>query len=202
MIQKKQFSFGGLQIELSVHPQFGCVTTTQHFADIVGISDRNVRILLKKHELRDQHLAEEDVEFRKNISETSHTLGGRPSAILLNVKGMIFLTMLLRTERAMAFRKEVLETIEKMEAQGYTDWAAVEARLNKQDEKIDSLLAIVAKQADDNQKLLVVVFNQQEKIEHLEEKLGYKAKADKLRRSADGKRLAAGRYEKKIEEMQ
>ena len=47
-----------------------------------------------------------------------------------------------------------------------------------------------------------MIFDQKEKIDHLEEKLSYKAKADKLKRSAHGKILAAGKYEKKIEDMQ
>ena len=205
MIQKKQFSFGGLQIEMWVHPQYGCVATTQGFADIVGVTRRNVNILLVKHGLLEERLAAEDADFAKDLigKDLSRSKKAQNfSKVLLTVKGMIFLTMLLRTERAMAFKNEVLETIEYIESKGHADLAHLAAELDQIKTIVKDQGETILKLTLQNERLLVVIFEQKDKIEHMEEKLGYRAKADKLRRSADGKRLAAGRYEKKIEEMQ
>ena len=132
MISKREYIFGGLKVEIYVHPEFGSVTTTKEFADIVGSTDRHVRRLLAKHKLIDENLAAEDKEFRTKMSETmSKDKGGRPSSVLLTVKGMIFLTMLLRTERALAFKNEVLATIEQLETRGLPGLDAVTAELDR-----------------------------------------------------------------------
>jgi len=223
MIQKKQFSFGGLNINMHVHPQFGCVTTPAEFAGIVGVDRRTVARLMVKHGLMSQKLAEEDKDFAKNLisanlplpnseinlAGANLPLPNRPRSnkattlakVFLTVKGMIFLTMLLRTERAMAFRMEVLETIEKVEAGGFSSMSELADEMRSMKQTLLEQGVTIAEIKDHNQHLLAVIFEQKEKIESLEEKLGYRAKADKLRRSADGKRLAAGKYEKKIEDM-
>ena len=148
MIPKREFIFGGLKVEIYVHPEFGSVTTTKEFADIVGVAKRSVNRLLVQHGLLEEKLAAEDDYFGTELSRNNRVgKQGRHSNVLLTVRGMIFLTMLLRTEKALAFKNEVLHTIEMLEGKGYTDWAAVEARLES---KIDDVIA-------QNKHLLVIV---------------------------------------------
>lgn len=187
------FNFGGLQVQLHLHPQFGFVTSTAEFASIVGTTKRHVDRLLTSHGLLDQNLAEEDNYFGTEMSRNNRgRKQGRHCSVLLTTKGMIFLTMLLRTERAIAFRQEVLETIEGFEMRGHDSFASIMKEVSDLRDQVTTIIK-------QNERLLAIVFEQKERIEHLETKLGYREKSDKLKRSAAGKILAAGKYDKKAE---
>jgi hypothetical protein len=190
------FNFGGLQVQLHLHPQFGFVTTTQEFSAIVGVNKSTVTRLMVKHKLLDQKLAEQDESFNREnlINANLHrsNKANNVTKVLLTTKGMIFLTMLLRTERAVAFRQEVLETIEGVEMRGHDSFASIMKEVSDLRDQVTTVIK-------QNEKLLAIVFEQKERIEHLETKLGYREKSDKLKRSAAGKILAAGKYDKKAE---
>ena len=205
MLSKKQFNFGGLNIELYVHPEFGSVTTMQEFADIVGVAKRSVERHLVNHGLIDEKMAQEDEQFSREIliaTNLSRLKKSRNfSKVLLPVKGMIFLTMLLKTERALAFKHEVLETIEKVESKGHTDWASLESRLIQQGEKIEELLVVVVELREENRELRAQNNELKSKIDAIEATNYSMWKAGKYESSAAGYMMNAAKARKKQQDI-
>jgi hypothetical protein len=207
-METRQFKFGGLEITMYKHSQHGWVTTPQELADVIGITLRQVRNNLKKYGVIDSDRGLEDETFakqlldRKNISRLENEGHARKmSKIVLTVKGMIFLTQLARTPMANQFRKEVLETIEGVEAMGHQSFKDLSNAIVRLETKSVEDSKIIVKMGETIAKLTDVVFELKHENTMIKEAAKHTSKANKLKRSANGKNLAASKAEKKAEAL-
>jgi hypothetical protein len=138
-----------------------------------------------------QGLTCEDSEFATKMSQISsigRKRAGRRVNILLTVDGMIFLTQMLRTEVALKFRKEVLETVREVESQGFKDYQSLQKEVDDIRITIKELVAV-------NGKMMSLMVEKEQEICQLKNVLKLKQGASTLFGSAAGKNLAGVKKE-------
>jgi hypothetical protein len=235
-METKQFKFGGLEITLYKHSQYGWVTDPQSFANVIGTTKRHLNRTMRKFGLISQNLAAEDKDFGTEISRINNATNlsrcgndngtqmsrCRKSAVVISIKGMIFITQVINTQVSQAFRKEVLETIEWVEGKGYCDLKALsEAILDLQrSDGLKTAMIIELQNTTNENKILIsklvdkvfdqqatinnqqaTINNQQAIINNIKTAAVHNKKARELDSSAAGKSLAATKARKKAETL-
>lgn len=193
-METKQFVFGGLKnVIMYKHPEAGWGTTPQIFCEAVNTSLRNFQLLLKRFELIAQGLAKLDGDFAKNISRNRGR--GRRSEVFLTTKGLIFLAQLLHTPESLAFKKEVLETIEGVADLGFIDAMDLLTRIQRLEQSDVEKTRMMAQLIAQNEKLIAIVAE-------LSHKLQIYDASEQMLASSAGKLMARARATKPLRLMQ
>lgn len=194
MTQQRNFQFGGLNVPIYLHPVHGWGTSSDILAEATDVSERSVRRFAKQYGLAEDGQVVREKDLRTNLSANSLPKKGREAEIFWTVKGMIFVATLIRTPRALAFRKEVLSAIEELDKRGYKDTENFASR-------IDALEKSVAQLSESHSKISTALLRALEENEALRRQLAAIVDADRLEASAAGKQLAAKKKTKSLREQ-
>lgn len=168
-------------------------TTPQIFCEAVNTTDRHFRRLLAQFGLITQGLAINDAEFRTKMSELKKR--GPREKIFLTTKGLIFLAQLLHTPESLAFKKEVLETIEGVADMGFIDAMDLLNRIQRPEQSDVEKTRMMAQLIAQNEKLIAIVAE-------LSHKLQIYDASEQMLASSAGKLMARARATKPLRLIQ
>lgn len=135
-MEKRTFTYGGLNIELFNSEKYGWVTTTAILADALGVSRKTLnRVIVKYRMIEEGVVIKDDGTFL-----TLHIAKAHHDTSMWTIKAMSFAAMYVRTEVGKQFRDEVLTTVERLEASGFHNSKEVLDRISSLEKIVQHLV--------------------------------------------------------------